>query len=282
MACALGGSYAPMEGATERTVADLPRSLLAALAEGRLCGRAAELTAASAALTATHENGPTAVVLSGDPGVGKTRLAAQLADVVQRRGRRVLYGRCQEGLDGAYQPVAECLDQLGSGWPAAAGPEAGGRSGERYLLFDAVRVALDEASHETPLVLILEDLHWADEATLLLLRHVLSAPQAPNAAFLLTHRPGELRETAAFAAMLGEAERRDAVLRLRLGGLAVADVFEIVREHGAGQGSPAVAERLWRDAGGNPFFIKQILRSDDLGVTPPGVREVIRRRAAVL
>ena len=162
---------------TQRSPGSLPPRLAASIAEGTVFGRESVLGAVTEALLSARPGAPPVIVIAGDPGMGKTRLVAEVAEVACGQGRRVLYGRSEEGVDCAYQPIAECLMQLlgdaardvdsrgrasaevrrlVSGLPLGeASRAAGERPGERYLLFNAVRAALEAGSRPTGLLLAL-------------------------------------------------------------------------------------------------------------------------------
>jgi predicted ATPase len=151
------------------------------------------------------------VLLSGEPGIGKTRLAAEVARRAHDLGALVLFGRSDEDLGVPFQPFVEALDQVARGSPS---PESLGRhpgelvrlmpelaeivpgldrplssdpETERYRLFDAVASWLATAADPTGLVLVLDDLHWAEKPTLLLLRPLGGADAAPRHRHLPRH-----------------------------------------------------------------------------------------------
>src|SRR5947208_50577 len=144
-------------------------------------------------------------LLAGEPGVGKTRLAAELATRVHQEGAIVLAGRCDEDLGVPYQPFVEALRHFADHIPSEQLRPRLGRYGgelarlvpelaeqapdlppplrsdpetERYRLFDGVAAWLSAASPEEPLLLVVDDLQWAAKPTLLLLRHVVRSPAA--------------------------------------------------------------------------------------------------------
>ncbi|MBV8993271.1 MAG: adenylate/guanylate cyclase domain-containing protein, partial [Pseudonocardiales bacterium] len=156
------------------------------------------------------------VLVAGEPGVGKTRLAAELARRVHDEGAMVLAGRCDEDLGVPYQPFVETLRHFVDHGELLAGrlgryggelarlvPEVGGRvpalppplrsdpETERYWLFDAVASWLVAASTDEPVLLVLDDLHWAAKPTLMLFRHVVRA-RGGRVLVLGTYRDSEL------------------------------------------------------------------------------------------
>jgi DNA-binding SARP family transcriptional activator len=241
------------------------------------------------------------VLLSGEPGIGKTRLAAQLAQTAQAT---VLYGRADEEAIAPYEPFAEALRPFLAGRPAERlrGPLAGelahlvpdqadrlpapalaaarDPAGARYRLFEATAAALASAAAERPLLLVLDDLHWADRPTLLLLRHLARAQLGP-VAILATYR----ERTPALAGVLADLQRDDPPVRVELGGLDEREVDALVT---AWLGTDAPGEltgSVVSDTGGNPFFVEEVLRQlregGDAGV-PDTVKEVLAGRLARL
>jgi len=152
-------------------------------------------------------------------------------------------------------------------------------------LFEAVSAVIAEAAKERPLLLVLEDLHWADKPTLLLLRHLVSAPEPARLLVLVTYRETELRWADPLAGALAEMRRERMGARLRLGGLDEQDVAALVTAWVGGRAPAELAEEVHHQTEGNPFFIEEVLshlsESDaglaDVGV-PEGVKDVVGRR----
>ena len=140
-----------------------------------------------------------AVLVAGEPGIGKSRLIAEAAQQLHARGAVVLYGRCDEEALVAYQPLVEALRHYAlhtspEELRTALGPDAGeltrllpdleevlgageAKGGERYRLFETVNTLVAAVSRTTPVVLVLEDLQWVDTASALLVRHLFRHPQ---------------------------------------------------------------------------------------------------------
>jgi DNA-binding SARP family transcriptional activator len=284
-------------------------------------GRAAEASRLHDAWRDAAAGNRGLVVIAGEAGIGKTRLAAELADHAHADGAVVLYGRLEEEAPAPYQPVVQMLrgwaggaslaplaerlgpraaelgvvlSEFGGPEPADAstlrGPELGA---QRLRLFDALAALLAEIAGAAPLLVVLDDLHWADLPTLQLVGHLVRAPAPERALFLATTRAGE--ESEALTALLAGLRRERALQRLELGGLDVEETGALVSALGGRPASPAFLAQLHGDTEGNPFFIEEVVRHladpsgalggtvalDEAGV-PEGVREVTGRRLARL
>jgi DNA-binding SARP family transcriptional activator/predicted ester cyclase len=279
---------------------------------GPFVGRGCELEGLLAAWQATLTAGTRAVLIAGEPGVGKTRLAGEWSHQAYGQGAVVVYGRCDEDLGAPYQPFAEALrtlvpclggdrlrglrgvESLLPLVPAltdmlpdlAAAPRAAPEA-ERYALFDAVVGLLGVASASAPIVLILDDLHWAAKPTLLLLRHLLRFGEQARVQIVGTYRSTDLDRSHPLAAMLADLHRDGSATRLGLGGLDEDDVTTYVAE--AGYSDEELGRALALVTGGNPFFLIEALRHvDESGgrwdpnSLPQGVREAVSRRLSRL
>jgi hypothetical protein len=276
-------------------------------------GREAALAQLRATLATTGRLRVAAV--GGEPGVGKTRLSMEFAAVAHAEGAIVLFGRCDEEAVVPYQPFAEALRTYVSAVPAAAGLLGAaerllGRQAtrpdpdptlERLALFDGLIEFLAGVGRAGPLVLVLDDLHWADAPTLALLRHLCRAPAPIPGLVVATYRDSELARTHPLAATLAELRREHAVERVPLSGLAREDVAAML-ERASGHPAPAAFVRALHDeTEGNPFFIEEIVRhliesgaivqregrwTSDRSIAdmqiPEGVREAVGRRLARL
>jgi class 3 adenylate cyclase/tetratricopeptide (TPR) repeat protein len=227
-------------------------------------------------------------LLAGEPGVGKTRLAAELAARVHDEGAAVLAGRCDEDLGVPYQPFVEVLrhfvdhtvaleERLGryGGELTRLVPELADRVGglspplssdpetERYRLFDAVAAWLATVSADQPLLLVLDDLQWAAKPTLLLLRHVVRSPERARLLVVGTYRDTELDHDHPLLEVLADLHRQPGVERCPLTGLDQSGVAAFVAQ-ASGQAldddALALARAIHLETEGNPFFVREVLR----------------------
>jgi class 3 adenylate cyclase len=310
--------------AESEVVGSVPAVLAGASGFG-FAGRADELARLLEEWTAVCADGTTRIVLvAGEPGVGKTRLAAELAREVLDVGGAVLAGRCDELVGSPYQPFAEALrSRLSRGDEVDLGPLPGELSrlvpdlgdlargevplsadpeSERIRLLDSVRGWLAAEAAATPMLFVIDDAHWADQGTLLALRHIVLNAPVERLLVVATYRDTEVDRRHPLAAMLTELRRRSEVTRLSLDGLDAEGVTELVAT-AAGQkldeSGRELARMLHAETAGNPFFVGEVLRhlaetgaierrdgawvaSGNPFVLPEGVRDVVGRRVSAL
>ena len=253
-------------------------------------GREQLLRRLEAARREAAAGGCRAVLLCGEPGIGKTRTAAEVARAAFEKGAIVLYGRCDGDTGAPYQPFAEALDWytdhvpqpvlgrhpgelsrlqplLGARVKGLPAPVSSDPSSEEYLLFEATRSWLVELSRQQPVVLVLDDLHWASRPALLLLRHVLRAALAEGDGVRLlvlgTYRETELGHSYALAAAMANVRRLPGVEQHTLTGLSVAEVAEFAAQAVGPElddDTRQLAETLHAETDGNPSFVEELLR----------------------
>lgn len=305
--------------AAEEPRADEQENPLESLAGGVFVGRERELDEMRRALEDALRSDGRLLLLTGDPGIGKTRTTEQLATYARVRGARVHWGRCHE-VDGAppYWPWSEAIrsyvreaDPVGLRWQlgnraadvAQIVPELRellGDLGEepateteeaRFRIFDSVANFLAGASQSRPLMLVLDDLHWADEPTLLLLRFVARRLAGTGLLIVGAYRDVELGRHHPLAATLADLSAIESTRRVPLSGLDQEAIATYIELTAAVDRPPAdLSEAIREQTGGNPFFIGEVVRlmaaegrlREDEGrrevSIPQGVREVVGRR----
>ncbi|MGS0687093.1 BTAD domain-containing putative transcriptional regulator [Nakamurella sp. GG22] len=288
-----GGPKAPAPSATRPGPAD-DRDRV------EFVGRDTELnTLHSVAAEAIEKSESRVVLLAGEPGAGKSRLADRFGRELAADRWRVIVGRCPEsaGAPPAW-PWVEALRHLAAdvdpgGLTAAlaplldegAAPREADASFGRFLLSRAVTSYVSTASHGQPLAVLLDDLHRADSETLALVEAVASSATGPLllvAAYRPADAPAQLGDTLARLAALSPT-------RLSLGGFDPAQAARLVRAVVGVQPDPATLSALIDRTGGNPFYLTESARllgsEGDLvarSKVPEGVRDVLRRRFARL
>jgi class 3 adenylate cyclase len=317
------GARAELEAAAaaadEEPAAEEEENPLDRLAGGVFVGRERELDELRDGLEDALSGRGHLMLLVGEPGIGKTRTAEELATYAQVRGARVHWGRCHEGEGApAYWPWAQALrsfvreaDPVGLAWelgPSAPEvaqlvPEVRDILGNvadppdlepdqaRFRLFDSVTGFLRNASGSRPLVLVLDDLHWADEASLLLLKFVARNLADTGLLILGTYRDVELGRHHPLAKTLAELSEIEQTRRVTLRGLDYAAIERFIEMTAGIEPPPGLAAAVHEQTEGNPFFLGEVVRllaseqrldpdaSGDWELAiPQGVREVVGRR----
>jgi hypothetical protein len=260
-------------------------------------GRDAELTRARSVIARVRSGGGGLLHLTGEAGIGKTRLAEETARAAEAEGLRVFWGHCPE-MEGAppfwpWAQVARQLDSTGSGdagIPLAlrlepdAGSNAGGGAFDvgAFALYEEVKVWLEREASTGPLVVVLEDLHWADTASVRLLRHLTSGAGVPGLMVLATAR--DEHGSPALADLLAEAARSPVTERVQLEHLSRDAVAGLVSALKGEIVTPQALDSLFERSAGNPFFLTELVRLGSAGgaAVPDGVQAVIARRLAQL
>jgi oligopeptide transport system substrate-binding protein len=304
----------PVEMPATEPSAPAGRSPLDVVASIPLIGRDQELGSLHQRWRGTRDGQGGLVLISGEAGVGKTRLVEAFADQLRWQGVRVLSGRCYEfGRALPYQPFAEALraglttlapDQL-AGFPAWAvrevtrlvpelsdslGPRASDSPGfegpglsadvpsivegaldasassdlgqERARLFMGLTQLLTELSSRRPLLIVLEDLHWASESTLQLLHHVARHLAAHQVLIVGTFRSEAIGLQHPLLTLRRRLTREGLAKPLRLRRLSPAAVEEMLVEmSGVGEAAVPLARRLYQETEGNPFFLMETVKA---------------------
>jgi DNA-binding NarL/FixJ family response regulator/tetratricopeptide (TPR) repeat protein len=253
-----------------------------------LVGRAAELDSFDLLLDELERGRACALELVGEPGIGKTRLLAELAARADARGCLVLTGSASElESDLPFWVFVDALDEYVQGLerqrlalldddvraelaqvlpslPAVAG-RGMSLQHERYRAHRAVRALLERVAATRPLVLALDDLHWADPGSVELVGALLRRPPAAPVLMALAVRPRQVPDRLSSA--LGRAIRAGTLTRLELGALTLGEARELL---GSARDC-ASASVLYEESGGNPFYLEELARSlDRAGSVPSG------------
>ena len=302
--------------ASEESVVDAvaPRRI----APAGLLGRGSELERLRGVLSAALAGEGALVLIEGEAGIGKSRLAQEIANEAEAAGAGVYQALARqdagapafwlwaqilrdfvEGEDEDVLPqllgehaetLARIVPALGSGDDSPPATEFQGEG--RFRLFDALSEVLARAGREAPRVLVLEDLHWADRASLDGLVHLAGALARQHVLVVGTVRSGERPPDSSLDALLMEAARHETLCKLPLGPLASEDVDRLFEETAGFAPSERLAFRLLERTRGNPFFVKQLANLaaeqrepqdfDGIEDTPREIRAVVARRLAAL
>ena len=279
---------------------------------GAFVGREAELPKLRNAFDRAASGSGSLAMVVGEPGIGKTALCEQLAAHAERQGGITLVGHCYEG-EGAppYWPwlqvmrtyvehsdaehlttvmgpgaeaIGEIVPELRSKLPDLGPPPTFEPDSARFRLFDSIATYLKNASIDRPMVLILEDLSWADASSLALLEHVAGTITTSSLLIVGTYRDIEVSRDHPLSRTLGSLVRNDVFQSLQLDGLSQGEVGELVTLSIGTDAPREVAERLHRITEGNALFVNEILK---LGLNkaqgwqfaiPQGITGVINRR----
>ncbi len=239
-----------------------------------LVGRAAELQQLLAAAGIVDSRSGDAVLLGGDAGIGKTRLLRELVDRADAAGHRVLVGHCLDLGDShlPFQPFVEAFsslddperDEVASRFPALA-PLLPWKSADesnevdRTELFSSVVAGLDQLATERPILLVVEDVHWADGSTRHLIRYVLAHTFSQPVHVVVSYRADDLHRRHPLRQAVAEWVRLPGVRRIELSPLPDADVRTLIKDRGAGDLDAEGVRAVVRRASGNAFYAEELL-----------------------
>ncbi len=266
-----------------------------------LVGRSAQLSVLDTALGEAGSGSPSAVLIGGEAGVGKSRLVSEFAERSRGKGARVLTGGCLElGVDGLpFAPftsmLRELVRDLGTDGIAALLPGGTTRELARLLpefgemagtgdaaeararLFEQMLALLEQLADAGPVVLVIEDAHWADRSTRDLLAFLIRNQQALDGLLIIAiYRSDELHRSHPLRPLLAELDRVSWVTRMELGRLSRPDTGELVARLADHDPGEDVQEAVYRRTEGNPLFVEALLAQGELGSgLPESLRDLL-------
>lgn len=289
------------------------------LARGVFVGREKEMSRLRSAFDEANSGRGGVVMLVGEPGIGKTRTALEVETYACIRGGQVLWGRAHEAAGApAYWPWVQAIRsyvstvdpdalrfQLGSGasevarvvsevrerLPDLTEPSPPSDPEEaQFRLFDAITTFLKNAASVTPLLIVLDDLHWANRPTLMLLQHVTREISRSRLLVLGTYRDVEVDRAHPLAATLVELNREQLFQRVLLRGLSREEVKSYIQAAASVDPARELLSAIYTETEGNPFFLTEVVavlvqegtlqhgRGGAAMTIPQGVREALGRR----
>jgi DNA-binding CsgD family transcriptional regulator/tetratricopeptide (TPR) repeat protein len=275
------------------------------LSSNQFVGREAQLEELVRASQAAADGRPALVLLGGDSGVGKTRLIGELEKRLAGEGATVLRGEAVEQSQGelpfapltsAFRPLVRArdpaFDALGAGSRAELGAllpgleQTDGRPGERHdpsaqlRLFEALLELLDVIGERQPLVLILEDVHWADRSTRTFVAFLARSLRDERLLVVLSYRTDEVHRRHPLSPLLAELERLEHVRRIGLEPFDRAELTEVLADILDAEPDAALVERLFMRSEGNALYTEELLAAglDGRGAAPQSLRHAFLLR----
>jgi DNA-binding CsgD family transcriptional regulator len=281
-------------------------------------GRDREFNALKSAFSTALSGRGRMVVLTGEPGIGKTRTAQELAAYAETMGARALWGRCYEGqgapsywpwiqiirmyvqdcdaerlrseLGVAASDIADVVPGIRDAIPDLEPPTGLDPEQARFRFFDSISTFLNRASCNRPLMIILDDLHWADRPSLSLLEFLAQSLQTSSLLILGTYRDIGLSRHHPLISTLGGLTRQPNFLRVPLGGIDRSAIQSFVRSSLGRLPTEDMVRELYARSQGNPLFLTEMVRlllyegerQEGMMPVPEGVKDVIHRRLSLL
>jgi DNA-binding CsgD family transcriptional regulator len=251
-----------------------------ARANGGFVGRGRELGRLGHALAAAQAGRGTTALVGGEAGIGKTRLASELAGRARGAGFEVLLGRSIDlvGTELPYQPFVEALRPLG-----ALRRVDGRAAGSQLRVFEQTLALLTDRAAVAPVLLVLEDLHWADTSTLDLVVFLAHNLHDRRVLLLATYRADEPSSAERMRRLAGGVRRSGSALVLELGPLDREELAALLATHAGAPLPVALTDAIAARSEGNPFFAEELLAAGDRGrELPRGLRDLLLQRVARL
>jgi DNA-binding NarL/FixJ family response regulator/tetratricopeptide (TPR) repeat protein len=255
---------------------------MVALARELFVGRVGELKELERALDMAQVGSGTTVLVAGEAGIGKTRLASELAVRARNAGIEVLLGRAIDlvGTELPYQPFVEALRPLGGHWQAERRT-----AGSQRQAFEETLALLTERANAAPVLLVLEDLHWADTSTLDLVVFLAHNVADRPVLLLATYRADERPSTERMRRLADGVRRSGSALVLELRPLERDELTALLVAHSDGSLPSALTDEIVARSEGNPFFAEELLAvagADSGSNLPRGLRDLLLERVGRL
>jgi serine/threonine protein kinase/tetratricopeptide (TPR) repeat protein len=265
-----------------------PSLLLDRLVRGRLIGRERELAEMKAFLAQALGGQSSILLLSGESGIGKTRLARELLAHAAVSGVRVLSGSCYNEGGVPYAPFPQLIadsfniptiqldlpeyvltdvlavaPELRGRFPNVMQPAASPVGSDQRQIFDSLAAWASFLAAQTPLLLFIDDVHWADSSTLFLLRHLARRLQNQRVLILLTYREVELNEATPLQTVLFDLNRERLSVRIKLSRFERSQTQALLEAMLLPSGAidPTLVDAIYRETEGNPFFIEEVTKA---------------------
>ena len=273
------------------------------VSSSRLIGRTTELTELEAALADAADGRPSLAFVAGESGVGKSRLLAEFERRAAGRGALVLAGDCvdlgeselpyvplvaalrplaRSGDPALTEPVRAAVAPLLPGRASPAGESADPRSegGAQARLFEGLLSLLDALGEERPVLLLIEDIHWADRSTRAALAFLARSLVAERVLVVASYRPDELHRRHPLRPLLAEVERAARARRITIEPLTRDELADQLADILGAPPEADLLERLWTRSGGNPLYCEELLAAglDGRGAAPDTLRDALMLR----
>ncbi len=273
------------------------------VSSSRLIGRTTELTELEAALADAADGRPSLAFVAGESGVGKSRLLAEFERRAAGQGALVLSGDCvdlgeselpyvplvaalrplaRSGDPALTEPVRAAVAPLLPGRAAPAGESADPRSegGAQARLFEGLLSLLDALGEERPVLLLIEDIHWADRSTRAALAFLARSLVAERVLVVASYRPDELHRRHPLRPLLAEVERAARARRITIEPLTRDELADQLADILGAPPEADLLERLWTRSGGNPLYCEELLAAglDGRGAAPDTLRDALMLR----
>lgn len=286
--------FAPLQAAPAITAsADTTTSMLDRIVRGKLIGRERELMDANLCWQKTISGEGQALLVSGEPGVGKTRFTRELVNQLKSSGATVLIGECYAEGGAPYAPIAQIIQDaftqnpslanalpqyvfadiltlapaLRAQYPDVPPNQLLDTQTDQERIYDSVLELCARLSLRTPLMLFLDDAHWADAGTLFLLRHLARRSRStlqksrPRLMITMTYREVELDEARALHEIILDLNRERIATRIKLARLTQERTRDMLSVMFAEETTPEFLDGIYRETEGNPFFIEEVCKS---------------------